>query len=387
MVLNELDHWIDSQWTEHPVANRYGTWRTIRTSEVFDKSKGYQKMRNSNLKEMFIVRYADDFRIFCRNREDAEKTMEAVIRWITERLKLEVSPEKTRIVNVRKRYSEFLGFKIMVYRKGGKYVVKSHICDKKLQLEESKLVEQAKRIAKPAQGRTQPDEIGLFDEMVLGIQNYYRIATCISLDCRKIHRRVMTVLTNRLNTETGCQLVREGGAMTDSEKERFGASQMVRYVSGINRPIYPIAFIKYKTAIGISAAVCCFSPAGRKKIHDNLEMDTTLFAYLREHPPQGHSLEYADCRLSLLSAQKGKCAVSGEWFLQPDSIVCHMKVPKEQGGQERYSNLVLLHRRYLPLLTDQDATALKSICKQLTVTRKQLTKINDLRTAAKLAAI
>ncbi len=352
VVLNELDHWIDSQWVEHPLANRYGTRRIIRTSEVFDKSKGYQKMRKSNLKEMFIVRYADDFRIFCR-----------------------------------KRYSEFLGFKIMVYRKGEKYVVKSHICDKKLQLEESKLVEQAKRIAKPAQGRTQPDEIGLFDEMVLGIQNYYRIATCISLDCRKIHRRVMTVLTNRLNTETGCQLVREGGAMTDSEKERYGASQMVRYVSGINRPIYPIAFIKYKTAIGISAAVCCFSPAGRKKIHDNLEMDTTLFAYLREHLPEGHSMEYADCRLSLLAAQKGKCAVSGEWFLQPDSIVCHMKVPKEQGGQERYSNLVLLHRRYLPLLTDQDTAALKSICKQLAVTRKQLTKINSLRNSAKLAAI
>lgn len=387
VVLNELDHWIDSQWVEHPVANRYGTWRTIRTSKVFDKNKGYQKMRKSNLKEMFIVRYADDFRIFCRNREDAEKTMESVTRWITERLRLEVSPEKTRIVNVRKRYSEFLGFKIMVYRKGGKYVVKSHICDKKLQLEESKLVEQAKRIAKPAQGRTQPDEIGLFDEMVLGIQNYYRIATCISLDCRKIHRRVMTVLTNRLNTESGCQLVRKGGAMTDSEKERFGASQMVRYVSGINRPIYPIAFIKYKAAIGISAAVCCFSPSGRKKIHDNLEMDTTLFAYLREHPPKGHSLEYADCRLSLLSAQKGKCAISSECFLQPDGIVCHMKVPKEQGGQEQYSNLVLLHRRYLPLLIDQDVATLKRTCKQLAVTRKQLTKINNLRIAAKLAAI
>ena len=344
-------------------------------------------MRKSNLKEMFIVRYADDFRIFCRNRENAEKTMEAVTRWITERLKLEVSPEKTRIVNVRKRYSEFLGFKIMVYRKGRKYVVKSHICDKKLQLEESKLIEQAKRIAKPAEERTQPDEIGLFDEMVLGVQNYYRIATCISLDCRKIHHRVMTVLTNRLNTESGCQLVREGGAMTDSEKERFGASQMVRYVSGINRPIYPIAFIKYKTAIGISAAVCCFSPMGRKKIHDNLEMDTTLFAYLREHPPKDHSLEYADCRLSLLSAQKGKCAVSGKLFLQPDSIVCHMKVPKKQGGQEQYSNLVLLHGRYLPLLIDQDATTLKRTCKQLAVTRKQLTKINNLRIAAKLAAI
>ena len=28
----------------------------------------------------------------------------------------------------------------------------------------------------------------------------------------------MTVLTNRLNTETGCRLAREGGAMTESEK-------------------------------------------------------------------------------------------------------------------------------------------------------------------------
>lgn len=83
VVLNELDHWVDSQWLEHPVATHYGKWRTIRTSEVFDKSYGYQKMRNSNLKEMFIVRYADDFRIFCRNREDAEKTMEAVTKWIT----------------------------------------------------------------------------------------------------------------------------------------------------------------------------------------------------------------------------------------------------------------------------------------------------------------
>lgn len=387
VVLNELDHWIDSQWTEHPLANRYGTRRIIRTSEVFDKSKGYKKMRDTNLKEMFIVRYADDFRIFCRNREDAEQTMAAVTQWLTERLKLEVSPEKTRIVNVRKRYSEFLGFKIMVYRKGEKYVVKSHICDKKLQLEGNKLVEQAKRIARPAEGNTQPDEIGLFDEMVLGIQNYYRIATCVSLDCRDIHRRVMTVLTNRLNTESGCQLVRDGGVMTESEKERYSASKMVRYVSGINRPIYPIAFVKYKTAIGISAAVCCYSPEGRAKIHENLGLDMALFKVLRSHPPNDHSMEYADCRLSLLSAQKCKCAISGEEFLQPDSIACHVKVPVDSGGRERYSNLVLLHSRYLPLLADQDTKLLKSTCKLLAVTRKQLTKINSLRAAAKLAAI
>ena len=56
---------------------------------------------------------------------------------------------ETRIVNVRKRYSEFLGFKIRVRPKSRKYIVQSHICDKKLELERQKLVEQAKRIARP----------------------------------------------------------------------------------------------------------------------------------------------------------------------------------------------------------------------------------------------
>lgn len=387
VVLNELDQWIDSQWVEHPLAKQYGKHRVIRTSNVFDKSKGYKRMRETGLKEMFIVRYADDFRIFCRNKDDAEKTMAAVTQWITERLHLEVSPEKTRIVNVRKRYSEFLGFKIMVYRKGEKYVVKSHICDKKLKAEEHKLIEQAKHIAKPTEGRTQLDEISLYDEMVLGIQNYYRIATCISLDCRGIHRKVMTVLTNRLRTETGGLLKRDGGVMTESEKERYGTSKMIRYVAGINRPIYPIAFVKYKTAIGISATVCCYSAEGRSRIHENLEIDTTLFARLRSNPPDSRSMEYADSRLSLLAAQRCKCSISGELFRQADDVECHLIVPKNLGGKERYANMILFHKMYLPFVTFTDIATLKEMCRKLKIPKKHLTKINRLRTAAQLAEL
>lgn len=132
-----------------------------------------------------------------------------------------VSPEKTRIVNTRKRWSEFLGFKIKVIPKHHKYIVKSAICDKKAKIEEEKLVEQAKNIARPRDQMTCLNEIRLYNSMVLGIQNYYQLATCISLDCRVFHRRVMTVLTNRLNTEKGCMLKREGGTITQSEKERL----------------------------------------------------------------------------------------------------------------------------------------------------------------------
>ncbi len=36
--------------------------------------------------------------------------------------------------------------------------------------------------------------------MVLGMQNYYQIATNVNLDCMKLNRAVMAIFTNRLGT-------------------------------------------------------------------------------------------------------------------------------------------------------------------------------------------
>lgn len=135
IVLNELDHWIDSQWQENPVVYKYSMKTHGNGSK--DKGNGYRAMKQTKLKEMYIVRYADDFRILCRTKTDAEKTKIAVTQWLDKRLKLEVSPEKTRIVNVKRRYSEFLGFKIKVHSKGQKQVVTSHISDKQLEREKA----------------------------------------------------------------------------------------------------------------------------------------------------------------------------------------------------------------------------------------------------------
>ena len=93
-----------------------------------------------------IVRYADGFRIFCRTKAAAEKTKMAITQWLKERLKLEVSQEKTRFVNVQRRYSEFLGVKIKFYSKDKKQVVKSHVSDRQLENKKKILVKQVKRI-------------------------------------------------------------------------------------------------------------------------------------------------------------------------------------------------------------------------------------------------
>jgi len=38
----------------------------------------YRLLKKNNLKEMYIIKYADDFKIFCRKRSDAEKAFIAV---------------------------------------------------------------------------------------------------------------------------------------------------------------------------------------------------------------------------------------------------------------------------------------------------------------------
>ena len=136
---------------------------------------------------MYIVRYADDFRIFCRTKADADKTLIAVTQWLQKRLRLQVSPEKTRVVNVKRRYSDFLGFKIKVHRKSEKYVVKSQIADKSIKRIKQNLTTQAKRVLNPQ--TTEVQEIIRYNSMVEGLQNYYRIATNVNLDCSSLSRQ------------------------------------------------------------------------------------------------------------------------------------------------------------------------------------------------------
>lgn len=208
IVLNELDHWIENNWENNPVVYKYQSKK--RNNGSTNKGNGYKAMRKTKLKEMYIVRYADDFRIFCRTKTEAELTKIAITQKLQERLKLEISEEKTKVVNIKKKYSEFLGFKIRVHGKGQKQVVQSHISDKQLKQKRQALIEQVKKIAKPDPIRGEWGEIRLYNIKVMGMQNYYQIATDINCDFSKLNRAVMTVLTNRLKTHKGNRLVRTG---------------------------------------------------------------------------------------------------------------------------------------------------------------------------------
>ena len=385
IVLNELDHWIESQWQEHPVVRKYAI--VINKNGGENKGAGYHAMKKTGLKEMFIVRYADDFRIFCRTKNAADRTKTAVTQWLMKRLRLEVSEEKTRIINVKRRYSEFLGFKIKVHPKAGKQVVTSHICDKRLQAEREKLIGQAKQIVRPRHGKTELDEIRIYNSMVMGIQEYYKIATAVNLDCRTLNRAVMTVLTSRLKTQTGNRLVKTGRKLTKVEKERYGKSAMIRYVAGSDEPIYPIGYIQHKHAKGYPLGKCYYSPTGRHTVHENLRINVPLMLKLMRQPSFGYNAEYMDNRISLFSAQWGKCAVTGQDFRTMEEIHCHHKTPKEAGGGDEYGNLVLVLEPVHRLVHAKEATVIARYSRLLNLDPKQLGILNKLRCLAGLPEI
>src|SRR5690625_6558163 len=134
IVLNELDWWIASQWEEIKAKSKSA--RVIdRRDKVkgIDKGNKYKELRKSNLKEIYIVRYADDFKIFCRKRNDANKIFHAVTQWLKERLSLDISKEKSKIVNLKKHSSEFLGLDRKSTRLNSSHVANSYdiICLKK----------------------------------------------------------------------------------------------------------------------------------------------------------------------------------------------------------------------------------------------------------------
>lgn len=385
VVLNELDHWIDSQWQKNPVARKYSTY--INNNGCERLSNGYQAMKKTNLKEMYIVRYADDFRVFCRTKEDAKRTLIATMQWLSERLKLKVSAEKTRIVNVKSKNMEFLGFKIRLRKKGQKYVVRSHMCDKAMKNSTDQLVKQAKNIARPRENKTVEDEVRLYNSMVMGKQNYYQIATEISQDCGIINRKVMTVLKSRLKEHEKGRLRRKGRMLTDVERKRYGNSARLRYEASSQEPIYPIGHIQCKNPMSKKRSINCYSEEGRKGLHDNLKTNLTLLFKVMQSPSYGRSAEFMDNRISLFSAQMGKCAVTGKEFQVVEEIHCHHKTPRSQGGTDKYSNLVLVLEGIHRLIHAAETEVINKYLELYRLDKKQLEKLNKYRSMAGLEAI
>ena len=386
VVLNELDWWITSQWEAIPTRKEY-RGKTLKSGTI-DRSGYYRVLRqNSRLKECFIIRYADDFKIFCRYRNEASKLFKATEMWLKERLGLDISEEKSRIVNLKKNYSEFLGFKIKVHRKGmdrsgkSRYTVKSNVSEKALSKIKEKAKEQIKLIKTPKNLKEEALHINLYNSLVIGAHNYYCLATHVNKDFDKIAFHVRKKIYINLRQK----LDKKGEFQYDYLKAKYGKSKEVRFIHG--KTLVPIGYVQHKNPMDKKKCINKFTPKGRQEIHKALEcVNLKILHYLMRNPIPSMSIEYNDNRLSLYCAMQGKCAITGK-ILEIGEIHCHHKTPIKSGGTDKYENLLLISENVHILLHATNSETIEKYFKKLCLDSKQRNKLNKYRQILGLAKI
>lgn len=381
IVLNELDWWISSQWETMPTHTKYQP--RIRKNGTVTNTNRFRILKESRLKEIYIVRYADDFKIFCRKRNDADKIFTAVKKWLKERLKLDISEEKSRVVNLKKRSSEFLGFELKAVRKGKKYVVQSHMSEKSKKRVAGTLKRKIVEIEHSKDAKELGIQVRHYNTIVFGIHNYYRIATHISCDCSKIYDVIRKVIYNRLRYK----LKSEGIIRSEFIQKYYGKSKMMCFLG--DAPLVPFSYVQTQTPRYKKVKICKYTPEGREEIHKSLKFNESIIAVLHmlaKSHISGRSIEYMDNRVSLYAAQYGKCAITGA-VLWIDEIHCHHKKPILQGGTDEYRNLVIVHAEVHKLIHATRQDTIIAYLNRLNLTKSQLEKLNKLRILAGNSAI
>lgn len=275
IVLNELDWWIANQWEYMQTNKDYSRVRDNKGTPRVDNSHKYRALKTTNLKEFYIVRYADDFKLFCRDYNTASKIFIATKNWLKERLGLDISPEKSKIVNLKTNYSEYLGIKLKVTPKRNKFVLKSHMSDSRKEKAIKTINARIDAIGKDAT----PKNVNLYNSTILGIQNYYKTATNINKDCKEIYFRTTRHQYNKLKDKSKNQ---KFGYIQNKSKcyEKYYGDYNIRetYVAGTI--LFPIYAVTTKHPLGFDQNICSYTEKGRMLIHKKLaNVSTAIINY------------------------------------------------------------------------------------------------------------
>ena len=389
IVLNELDWWIASQWEEFPMRKNYATNTNPNGSE--NKGNKYKMQRDyTRLKEVTGVRYADDFKLFTRSYESAKRLFYAVTGWLKGRLGLDISPDKSKIVNLKRSYSEFLGLRIKAANHGTKekprYVVESHIREKsldKIKLSVKKLIHD---VEFPGNGKqAEHAAVSRFNSYVIGVHNYYSMATIVCHDLHElafsVHKSLNTRLGKRAKSAKHVKKNHIKYDIPDYIREKYGDSAQLRFIHGA--ALAPVGYVKHRNPMLKKRRINSYTPEGRELLHKMLgkSIDVGIMHYLMQNPIPYKSIAYNDNRISLYCAQYGRCAVSGK-KLGIGEIHCHHKVPKHLGGTDEYKNLIIVSSDIHRLIHATKPETMQKYLEQLKLDAKQLRKLKNLRKLA-----
>lgn len=226
-----------------------------------------------------------------------------------------------------------------------------------------------------------------FNSYVIGVHNYYSMATFICHDFHElafsVHKSLNARLKKRLKTAKEVKKRKLGYVIPDYIKERYGNSEQLKFVRGY--ALAPIGYVKHRNPMLKRCITNSYTPEGREAVHKMLgkSIDTGIMHYLMRNPIPFRTAAYNDNRISLYCAQYGKCAVTGR-KLEIKEIHCHHKLPKYFGGTDEYKNLVIISEDVHRLIHATSPETIRKYLEKLKLDPKQLKKLEKLRSLAKV---
>ncbi|SEI13491.1 group II intron reverse transcriptase/maturase [Halobacillus karajensis] len=369
VVLNDLDHWIAKQWEKfEPDFNYHNT------------SNRNAALKKTNLKEGYIVRYADDFKILCRDYQTAVRWFHAVRLYLKDRFKLEISEGKSKITNLRKKKSDFLGFTIKAEKKGknGRRVAQTGISEKKTK----QIKQQAKTIIKAIQKDPTTQNALKWNGFVLGVHNYFKKATLVHLDFNRIYYDISRTMYNRLKQKAHYGKPIEA---TYSFRKFYKSDRKTFKVA--KTWLFPFTDVQTRHNYCFKQDITPYTSFGREEICKSLSKNVMkeINKLMNSNIPD-KSVEYLDNRISRYSMKSGKCEVTGV-FLPAEDVHCHHYRPKHLGGGEEFANLRIIHKDVHRLIHSTNKQTIDRLKRLTQIDVKIVRKINQYRKVCNLETL
>ncbi len=285
---------------------------------------GLETMVKSCHKKLGIVRYADDFILTCKTKEELNEVIPRVKQWLAER-GLELSTEKTKIVHIDEGFN-FLGFKAKCYK--GKLLIKP---------QKEKVLAFCKKVGKiiKSMGTAKQETlIRKLNPILRGFANYYqrvvsketfqyishRVWQYLWNWCKRRHlkRRLKWVKKKYFHVVNGVDWT--FCCMTEGRKGK----QIPNY-------LYNIAKTPIVRHIKIAGT--------------NSPFDADLDDYWKKRNTKLGKIQWAKGSKyeQVAKNQNYKCPNCGQFLINGEDVETHHIIPVKDGGSEDTENLIHLH--------------------------------------------
>ena len=248
-----------------------------------------------------------------------------------------------------RHYSEFLGFKLKLEERPKQNVIVSHMADKS----KKKVTAKLRKAIWDAQGNE--DRARNLNTVIRGMHNYYCVATRISNDFWEIYYLLLPTLKHMTRSNG-----KNGPPQSEFQKRKYATYHGKRFTVG-SVTIDPIFAVRFVVPYGFNQKTCNYTEEGRRLIHQRLTHLEVIFRYLAEHPLEHESIELNDNRISRVSAQKGKCAITKKQLTVYDMRV-HKICPNGGNG---YRNIDIVSKDAYELIHMKDTGRAKELIAKL----------------------